>query len=136
MDWARHGKSPWKTTASGSTKNIANAFFRFSSACTDAPNTKEPASASRFAARSWSGTEEQLRRLARPEPAPSSLSRCLSIRQETTIMSRTAKAITILYADDDAEDRMLVKDAWAENRLANDLHFVEDGEQLTDYLRR
>jgi CheY-like chemotaxis protein len=51
-------------------------------------------------------------------------------------MSRVAKAITILYADDDAEDRMLVKEAWAENRLANDLHFVEDGEELMDYLRR
>jgi CheY-like chemotaxis protein len=51
-------------------------------------------------------------------------------------MSRTAKAITILYADDDAEDRMLVKDAWAENRLANELYFVEDGEELMDYLRR
>ncbi|HTW67897.1 MAG TPA: response regulator [Bryobacteraceae bacterium] len=51
-------------------------------------------------------------------------------------MSRAAKAITILYADDDAEDRMLVKDAWAENRLANELHFVEDGEELMDYLRR
>jgi len=31
---------------------------------------------------------------------------------------------------------MLVKDAWAENRLANELHFVEDGEELMDYLRR
>jgi CheY-like chemotaxis protein len=51
-------------------------------------------------------------------------------------MSRDAKAITILYADDDAEDRMLVKDAWAENRLANELHFVEDGEELMEYLRR
>jgi CheY-like chemotaxis protein len=51
-------------------------------------------------------------------------------------MSRIAKPITILYADDDAEDRMLVKDAWAENRLANELHFVEDGEELMDYLRR
>jgi CheY-like chemotaxis protein len=51
-------------------------------------------------------------------------------------MSRIGKAITILYADDDAEDRMLVKDAWAENRLANELHFVEDGEELMDYLRR
>jgi CheY-like chemotaxis protein len=51
-------------------------------------------------------------------------------------MSRIGKPITILYADDDAEDRMLVKDAWAENRLANELHFVEDGEELMDYLRR
>jgi CheY-like chemotaxis protein len=51
-------------------------------------------------------------------------------------MSRIGKPITILYADDDVEDRMLVKDAWAENRLANELHFVEDGEELMDYLRR
>jgi len=46
------------------------------------------------------------------------------------------KAITILIADDDADDRMLAKDALAENRLANDLHFVEDGEQLMDFLKR
>jgi len=51
-------------------------------------------------------------------------------------MSRSGKPITILYADDDAEDRMLVRDAWAEIRLANQLHFVEDGEELMDYLRR
>jgi CheY-like chemotaxis protein len=42
--------------------------------------------------------------------------------------------ITILLADDDADDRMLTKDALAESRLANDLRFVEDGEELLDYL--
>jgi CheY-like chemotaxis protein len=51
-------------------------------------------------------------------------------------MSKNGKAITILYADDDPEDRLLVKEAWEESRLANDLHFVEDGEQLMDYLCR
>jgi CheY-like chemotaxis protein len=51
-------------------------------------------------------------------------------------MNRLGRPITILYADDDPEDRMLVKEAWEENRLANDLHFVEDGEELMDYLRR
>ena len=44
--------------------------------------------------------------------------------------------ITILYADDDPEDRMLVQDAWEESRLANKLDFVEDGEELMDYLHR
>jgi CheY-like chemotaxis protein len=39
-------------------------------------------------------------------------------------------------ADDDADDRMLTRDALAEARLANDLRFVEDGEELLDYLRR
>ena len=42
--------------------------------------------------------------------------------------------ITILMAEDDAEDRMLVKDAWEESRLANPLRFVKDGEELMDYL--
>ena len=51
-------------------------------------------------------------------------------------MSRNGKSITILYADDDPEDRMLVKDAWQASRLANELHFVEDGEDLMDYLYR
>jgi CheY-like chemotaxis protein len=37
-------------------------------------------------------------------------------------------------ADDDDDDRMLAKDALAESRLANNLHFVEDGEELMDYL--
>jgi len=46
------------------------------------------------------------------------------------------KPITILMADDDADDRMLVKEAFEESRLNNDLHFVEDGEQLLDYLHR
>jgi len=51
-------------------------------------------------------------------------------------MSRLSKPITILCADDDPEDRMLIKEAWEENRLANELHFVEDGEELINYLRR
>ena len=44
--------------------------------------------------------------------------------------------ITVLMAEDDPDDRMLTQEAWEENRLANGLHFVEDGEQLMDYLYR
>ncbi len=50
--------------------------------------------------------------------------------------SKTRKTVTILIADDDADDRLMIKDALQENRLANDLHFVEDGEALMDYLHR
>ncbi|MEZ4300676.1 MAG: response regulator [Polyangiaceae bacterium] len=42
--------------------------------------------------------------------------------------------ITILMADDDEEDRMLTQKAFELNRLGNDLRFVEDGEDLLDYL--
>lgn len=46
------------------------------------------------------------------------------------------KTITILMADDDPDDRMLTKEALVENKLANDLHFVVDGEDLMDYLHQ
>lgn len=51
-------------------------------------------------------------------------------------MSESGKPITILYAEDDPEDRMLVEDALKESRLANELHCVGDGEELMDYLKR
>jgi CheY-like chemotaxis protein len=47
-----------------------------------------------------------------------------------------ARPITILLADDDEEDRMLTSDALNESRVVNDLRFVEDGEDLLDYLYR
>jgi CheY-like chemotaxis protein len=44
-------------------------------------------------------------------------------------------ALTILMADDDADDRQFTQDALVASRLVNALHFVEDGVQLMDYLR-
>ncbi len=49
-------------------------------------------------------------------------------------MTVQSNRITILMADDDADDRQMAKEALEEARLANDLHFVEDGEALMDYL--
>ncbi len=51
-------------------------------------------------------------------------------------MSDVAKSVVILMADDDADDRLLAKDALTECRLANDIQFVENGEDLMDYLNR
>ncbi len=42
----------------------------------------------------------------------------------------------ILMADDDADDRILTREAMEESRVLNDLRFVEDGEELMDYLKR
>jgi len=44
--------------------------------------------------------------------------------------------VPILMADDDEDDRMLTREALEESRLANPLYFVEDGQQLMDYLKR
>ncbi|MER2999330.1 response regulator [Pontibacter populi] len=49
-------------------------------------------------------------------------------------MSHKRRSIIILIADDDAEDRMLVKEALEESRLNNNIQFVENGEELMDYL--
>lgn len=43
--------------------------------------------------------------------------------------------ISILMADDDEDDQLLAREALVENRLANPIHFVGDGEQLIAYLR-
>ena len=49
-------------------------------------------------------------------------------------MNEHARPIVILLADDDEEDRMLAADALEESRVVNDLRFVQDGEELLDYL--
>lgn len=46
------------------------------------------------------------------------------------------KPITILMAEDDADDRLLIQEAFRESCLINDLLFVQDGEDLMDYLHR
>jgi CheY-like chemotaxis protein len=43
--------------------------------------------------------------------------------------------LTILLADDDEEDRELARDALQDSRLANEMKFVYDGQDLLDYLR-
>ena len=50
-------------------------------------------------------------------------------------MNPNPETITILIADDDADDRLMAQEALAECRLANHLEFVEDGVELLNYLR-
>jgi CheY-like chemotaxis protein len=45
------------------------------------------------------------------------------------------RPFTILLADDDEEDRELARDALQDYRLANEMKFVVDGQDLLDYLR-
>ena len=46
------------------------------------------------------------------------------------------RQIRILMADDDPEDRLLTQDAFEEAHLTSELTFVEDGEELMDYLKQ
>jgi len=45
------------------------------------------------------------------------------------------KSVLILMADDDPDDRLLAQDALAECQLQSEIQFVENGEELLDYLR-
>jgi len=51
-------------------------------------------------------------------------------------MKKRGKPITILMADDEAADCLLVRAAVERARLHNDLRFVENGVELMDYLFR
>lgn len=51
-------------------------------------------------------------------------------------MTADGRRITILMADDDAEDREFAREALAAARLANDFRTVENGLELLRYLRR
>ena len=49
-------------------------------------------------------------------------------------MSQSEEIVEILMADDDPDDRLLAERALHEYRLKNGIRFVEDGEELMDYL--
>ena len=51
-------------------------------------------------------------------------------------MKAPVRTNVILMADDDADDRLLARDALNEAKLDGDLHFVENGEELIDFLQR
>ena len=50
-------------------------------------------------------------------------------------MNANPESISILIADDDADDRLMAREALEECRLANTIDFVEDGVELLDFLR-
>lgn len=52
------------------------------------------------------------------------------------MLSERGKPVVILMAEDDPDDRLLSKEALDEAHLVNELRFVEDGEELMDYLCR
>lgn len=49
---------------------------------------------------------------------------------------KAKRIITILCAEDDEDDRILLKEALEESKLAGRIHFVSNGEELADYLYR
>lgn len=51
-------------------------------------------------------------------------------------MHRKPTPMTILIADDDADDRMFLEQAMRQNDYSQGIRFVEDGEELMEYLHR
>jgi CheY-like chemotaxis protein len=56
--------------------------------------------------------------------------------KDPRIMQKLINEVSILMADDDADDRMMAREAFEEARLLNVLQFVEDGQELIDYLKK
>lgn len=52
------------------------------------------------------------------------------------MLDKMGRPISIVVADDDPDDRMMIEEAFEENCLRNHLSFVEDGEELIDYLKQ
>lgn len=53
---------------------------------------------------------------------------------EPHLMHKPGEPVDILMADDDADDRLMADKAFQVARLENGLRFVQDGEELMDYL--
>ena len=51
-------------------------------------------------------------------------------------MPKHVKPVVFLMADDDPDDRLLIKEAFQESLISNSIYFVEDGVDLMDYLRK
>ena len=51
-------------------------------------------------------------------------------------MENSVTPLTILVADDDPDDRLLIQEAFEEVRLINPVDFVNDGIELMDYLHQ
>ncbi len=49
-------------------------------------------------------------------------------------MQTNPHRVSILMADDDPDDRLMLQEAFAEGQVRNPLYFVEDGQELLDYL--
>jgi CheY-like chemotaxis protein len=51
-------------------------------------------------------------------------------------MRKNVKPVVFLMADDDPDDRLLIKEAFEESLITNSIYFVEDGVELMDYLHK
>lgn len=51
-------------------------------------------------------------------------------------MSQKEGALPILMVDDDKDDRLMAERALRKNRVINPILFLEDGEELIEYLKR
>ncbi len=56
--------------------------------------------------------------------------------RETMATSPTPHPVVLLMADDDADDRLMAKEALEASGLRNDIRFVEDGVELMRYLQQ
>src|SRR5688500_16815986 len=120
------------TTASASSRNTSSASSWCSSACTTRANTRERASASPSARRWSSATAGRCGWNRSPEREAPSSSRFP--RREPMVHEN--RPVEILLVEDNPGDERLTREALKEGKVYSNLHWVKDGVEAMQFLRR
>jgi hypothetical protein len=54
----------------------------------------------------------------------------------TTTIRESRRPAVVVVAEDDLDDRLLMKDAMAESKWSVDVRFVDNGEKMMEYLNQ
>ena len=131
------GSSRCATTASASSRSTSSASSWCSSACTTRANIPAPASASPSARRSSSATAAASGSSRSRARAARSSSRCRNNQKEAAHGGHDEAApVEILLVEDNPGDERLTREALKEGKVYSNLHWVKDGVEAMEFLRR
>src|SRR2546422_2728008 len=134
---ARNGNSRCATTASASSRSTSSASSWCSSACTTRASTREPGSAWRSSRRWSSATAAASGCSPSPAPAPRFISPCRKRgKPRMDDATKGSRPVEILLVEDNPGDERLTREALKEGKVYSNLHWVKDGVEAMQFLRR
>src|SRR5213076_845398 len=134
---ARNGNSWCATTASASSRSTSSASSWCSSACTTRASTREPGSAWRSSRRWSSATAAASGCSPGPAPAPRFISPCQRRgKPRMDDATKGSRPVEILLVEDNPGDERLTREALKEGKVYSNMHWVKDGVEAMQFLRR
>src|SRR5580692_6563408 len=118
-------------TESGSTLSTRRKFLVYSNASITIRNMPVPALGSRFASASWNVMAEESGSSRNPEKGQPS-----SSPSRNTPGQSSPRRLTLLLAEDNLPDALLVREVIRTQNLPLDVHVVEDGEKAIQFIAR